>query len=149
MAWPARTWVTAELVTATIMNAYLRDPIAQLQTKGIAFGIGDVHGDIIPTGPAQSGFVVPWTCNVIAWYIIGDAVGSIVVDILKSTFAAAPPTVSIAGTELPTLAAVIKQSDVVLSTWTPLLNQGDVIKPSVVSCSGIRQVTITLLASLA
>lgn len=150
MSWPARTWVTAELVTATIMNAYVRDPIAQLQTKAIGFGIGDIHGDVIPTGPAFSGFAFPWTCNIIGWYIFGDnAGGSTVVDIYKSTFAAAPPTVSIAGSEKPTLTASVKGQDLVLTTWTPAINQGDIIKANVDSNSLNKQVSITLLAALA
>lgn len=149
MAWPARTWVTAELVTATIMNAYVRDPIAQLQTKAIGIGIGDTHGDVIPTGSAFAGFAVPWNCTIIGWNMICEPSGSIVVDIYKSTFAAAPPTISIAGSEKPSIVAGIKAQDLALSTWSPTINAGDFIKGNVDSVTGVKQTTVTLLALLA
>lgn len=138
-----RTWVTAELVTATLMNAYLRDPLIALQVGAIAGGFGDAAGDVITTG-VKTYLRVPYACTIAAWSIISDVVGSIVVDVWKSSWAAAKPTVAntIAGTEKPTLAAQEKNQDLVLSSWTPDLNAGDVLALKVDSCSGIHQATL-------
>jgi hypothetical protein len=140
-----RTWVTAELVTATIMNAYLRDPLVALQVGAIAGGFGDASGDIIATG-VKTYLRVPYACTIAAWTILSDVAGSIVIDVWKSSYAAAPPTVAntIAGTEKPTLAAQQKNQDLVLTSWTPGLNAGDILAFKVDSCSGLHQATLVL-----
>ena len=152
MSWPARTWVTAELVTATIMNAYVRDPMAQLQLKSIIFGVGDINGDVIPTGQAFSGFEIPFTGTILGWTMTGDnAGGSTVMDVWRSSYAAGPPTVAntIAGSEKPTLATSKKGQDLVLTTWNTSVNAGDLLIANVDSNSLNKQVTVTLRVALA
>lgn len=152
MSWPARTWVTAELVTATIMNAFLRDPLAQLQQRTIVAGFGDVLGDVIATG-VKAYLEVPFTCTIVGWTLVADQVGSLVIDVWKDTYAAFPPTVadSIAGTEKPTLSAAQKNQDLVLTTWAGggAMNLGDVLAFKVDSAASVRQATLSLRALLA
>lgn len=150
MSWPATTWVTGELVTATKMNAYVRDPIAQMQSRAIAFGIGDASGDVIAVG-SKGSIEVPFACTIAGWTILAEQVGSIVIDVWKTSYAAAPPTVAntIAGSEKPTLSAANKNQDLVLTTWTPGINAGDVLKFNVDSVTTIKQATVTLRALLA
>lgn len=150
MSWPARTWVTAELVTATLMNAYLRDPMAQLQQRTIVGGFGDALGDVIQPG-VKTYLEVPFTCNIVGWTLLADQVGSLVIDVWKDTYAAFPPTVAdtIAGSEKPTLSGVQKNQDLVLTTWTLGLNLGDVLAFKVDSATSVRQATLSLRALLA
>jgi hypothetical protein len=150
MSWPARTWVTAELVTATIMNAFVRDPIAQMQTRAIAVGFGDAAGDVISTG-IKTFIEVPFAATVIGWTLLADVVGSMVIDVWKDSYANYPPTVAdtIAGTEKPTLSAAQKNQDLTLTTWTTPLNLGDILGFKVDSCSGIHQATLIIRALLA
>src|SRR6266850_1537158 len=108
MAWPARTWVTAELVTATLMNAYLRDPMAQLQLRSLVWGFGDALGDVILTGPKGS-MEVPFTGTIVGWTLLAEQSGSMVIDVWKTSFAGAQPTVAntITGSEKPTLSSAL------------------------------------------
>lgn len=148
MTWPARTWTTAELVTASIMNSYVRDPLTDLSKRSCTVGIGDPIGPVLSTG-YKTYVPVPFLCNVTGWEIYADVSGSIVVDITKSTYAGFPPTSSIAGTEKPTLSAAQKNQDLTLSTWTPLIAAGSVLGFEVESCTGIHGVSVTLRLEMA
>lgn len=150
MSWPSKTWVTAELVTATLMNAYIRDPLVQLQQRTIVGGFGDVLGDVIQPG-VKTYLEVPFTCTVIGWTLLADQVGSLVIDVWKDTYLNFPPTVAdtIAGSEKPTLSGVQKNQDLVLSTWAPALNLGDVLAFKVDSATTVRQATLSLRVLLA
>lgn len=140
-----RTWVTAELVTATIMNAHVRDPLTAIQQGAIAFGIGDASGDVITTGPKGS-IEVPYACSIVGWTLLADVSGSIVIDVWKDSYVNYPPTVAdtIAGTQKPTISAATKGQNLTLSSWTPALNAGDILRFNVDSCSGIHQASLTL-----
>lgn len=150
MSWGARTWTTAELVTASIMNSYVRDPLTDLQKRVISISIGDPIGPVLSTG-VKAYVEVPFACNVVGWTLLADAVGSIVIDVWKDTFGAFPPTVAdtITGSEKPTLAAVQKNQDLTLTTWTTLIPAGSILAIKIDSCSGIRQAALTLRAELA
>jgi hypothetical protein len=149
MTWPARTWVTAELVTATIMNAYIRDPMTQVRSRAVVFGFGDTNGDIILTG--VKGYVeLPFSGTFSGWTLLGDAAGSMVIDVWRRAYATSPPTVAdtIAGSELPTLTSQQKNQDLALSTWNLSFTAGDILGFNVNSCSGIKQATLTLRTDL-
>ena len=147
MSWPARVWVTAELVTATIMNAYVRDPFAQLQVRAIPVAFGDAAGDVITTGPKGS-IPVPFPCTITGWTLLAEQVGSIVIDVWKDTYANFKPTVAdtIAGTEKPTLAAADKNQDLNLTTWTTSIAAGDILRFNVDSVTSIKQAMLVLHA---
>lgn len=105
----------------------------------------DGGGSAITTG-IKADLVVPYNCTVIGWDILGDASGSIVVDIWKDTYANFPPTVAdtITGTEKPTLSSVAKNQDVALSTWTTTLTRNDILRFNVDSASTVTRVTLSL-----
>lgn len=154
MAAP-RTWVTAELVTATIMNAHVRDMLNAIAvSKAALIGIGDFVGAPITTG-VRAWFRFSFGMRITAWTLLADAVGSIQLDVWRCTFAAFAPGThpvaadSIAGSEKPTLTAVAKNEDNLLTTWTTDINAGDVVAVNVDSTSGvIKQATLTLHGSL-
>lgn len=150
MTWPARTWVAAELVTASIMNSYVRDPFTDLQKRTAVVTIGDPIGPVLSTG-VKFYLPIPFLCNVVGWELYADAVGSIQIDVWKDTYAAFPPTVAdtIAGSEKPTLTAAQKNQDLALTTWTPLIAAGSILAFKIDSCTGIRQVTLALRLELA
>jgi hypothetical protein len=150
MAAP-RTWVTAELVTATIMNGDVRDRFNAIAVaKGLVLGIGDFVGAPITTG-VRGYFEVPFGLRVTGWTLLADAVGSLQLDVWKDTYANFPPTVAdtIAGSEKPLLAAAQKNQDLLLTTWSTDLNAGDIIGINVDSASGvIKQATLTMRGTL-
>lgn len=154
MAVP-RTWVTAELVTATIMNAHVRDMLNAISvSKGALLTVGDFAGAPITTG-VRGWLRFPYAMRVNAWSLLADAVGSIQLDVWRCTFAAFAPGThpvaadSIAGSEKPTLTALAKNEDNLLTTWTTDINAGDVVAVNVDSTSGvIKQASLTLHGTL-
>jgi hypothetical protein len=151
MVWtPPRTWATGELVTASIANTHWRDEFLALsQARGFLFVIGDVNGGVINTG-LKGFFMVPYTCDVTGWTLLGDAVGSIVIDVWRDTYANFPPTVAdtITGSEKPTLTAQIKNQDLSLGTWNRTVNAGDVLAFNVDSAATVKQASLILSAEL-
>jgi hypothetical protein len=142
-----RTWVQGELVTPAHMNQDIRDNIGALAQRGIAIQIGSIGAGEIGTGVALH-LEVPFSCTITGWTLIGDASGSIVIDVWKAPFADFPPLVadSIAGTEKPTLAAAQTNQDLNLTTWDVDVDAGDVLAFNVDSCSGIEQAVLSLRA---
>ena len=105
----------------------------------------DGGGSAITTG--QKGHVVvDFACTVVAWTILADQSGSIVVDVWKDTYANFPPTVAdtITGTEKPTLASVQKNQDTSLTTWTTTIAAGDILASNVDSAATVTRVVVAL-----
>jgi hypothetical protein len=104
----------------------------------------DGGGSTITTG-VKADLFVPYNCTVLGWDILGDAgSGSIVIDVLKSTYAAYPPTASIAGTEKPTLVTQTKNQDITLTSWTTSLTRNDILRFKVDSISSHTRVTLSI-----
>lgn len=146
MTWPARTWTTAELVTASIMNSYVRDPFADLQKRVLGLTIGDPIGPVLSVGP-KARMEVPFACNVTGWTILADQAGSIVIDVWRDSYANYPPTVAdtIAGVEKPSITApALKNQDLTLATWTFAIPAGSILLFNIDSCTAIRQVHLSL-----
>lgn len=150
MAAP-RTWISFELVSASIMNAHVRDMFnAIASSKGLILGIGDFVGAPLTVG-VRGYFYVPFGIRVSSWTLLADAAGDLQLDVWRDTYANFPPTVAdtITGTEKPKLVAQQKNQDVALSSWATDINAGDVVGVNVDSTSGvIKQGTLTLAGSL-
>jgi len=116
------------------------------QTAAGSFGITvDGGGSVIPTG--LRGFVViPYSGTITEWTIIADQSGSSVVDIWKSTYAGAPPTIAntITGSALPTLTTSQKAQSSTLTGWTTSVTTGDVIGFNVNSASTITRLNLSI-----
>lgn len=129
------------------MNAYVRDQQNALSGRAIVIGAGNRLAGDIPTG--LIGYLeVPFALTITGWTLVGDASGSIQIDVWKDTYANFPPTVAdtIAGSEKPLLSSAQKNQDLSLTTWSPDLDAGDILAFNVDSCSGVAQVTLTLRA---
>lgn len=55
MAWPAKTYIDGELMTAAIGNTYWRDPLNDLHAGGIAIASQAANDFIYPTSATQWG----------------------------------------------------------------------------------------------
>lgn len=149
MAWQTpRTWSPGETVTASIMNAHVRDQLNALEPKAIIIGLGSVGGGDIPTG-LQAYIEIPMSLTITGWTLVASEFDSdidLVIDVWKTDFASFPPTVSdtIAGTEKPTLSGEQAAQDLSLSTWDADLDAGDVIAINIDSISLVEQATLTL-----
>lgn len=105
----------------------------------------DGGGSAITTG--QKGHLeIPFACTINGWTLLADQSGSIVIDVWKDTYANYPPTVAdtIAGTEKPTLSAVIKNQDLALTTWTTAVAAGDILAFNVDSVATVTRVTLSI-----
>ena len=101
-------------------------PAFEDDIKGISFTI-DGGGSVITTG-IKGVLVVPFACTITAWYIVGDASGSINVDVNRSVFQATPSYSSIAASAHPLLSSAITNSDTTLTGWTTTLAAQDIIQ---------------------
>lgn len=99
--------------------------------------------NVITTG--QKGWV-EWGFDALitGWTILGDVVGSIVVDVWKDSYGNFQPTVadSIAGTEKPTLTTAIKNQDLSLTSFQTTVVEGDIWAFNVDSVTSVKKVTI-------
>lgn len=146
MAWSSpRSWSAGETVTASLMNAHLRDNLNAISPKVAWVSIGSPDGAVIATG-IKARVWIPFPCKVVGWTILADQSGSIVIDVWKDTYANHPPTVAdtIAGTEKPTLSAAQKNQDLTLTTWTQNIAAGDVLFFKIDSVTSIKQVFLGL-----
>lgn len=102
----------------------------------------DGGGSAITSG-IKADIMVPYNCTVLGWDIVGDASGTIQVDIWKDTYANFPPTVAdtITGTEKPALSSAQKNQDTSLSSWTTSLTRNDWLRINVDSSPAPATVT--------
>lgn len=105
----------------------------------------DGGGSAITTG--LKGFIeIPQGCTINRWSILGDASGSIVIDLWKDTYANAPPTVAdtITAAAKPTVTGAVKGQSSTLTGWTTALAAGDVVAINVDSVATFTRVTLSL-----
>ena len=93
---------------------------------------------------------VDFDCEIQSVTMLADQVGSIVVDIWKTTFALFQTGThpvnadSITAAATPTIAATDKDQDTTLVGWTTTINAGDILRYNVDSCVTIERVTVAL-----
>lgn len=99
-----------------------------------------------PSAAQQFDFRFPWAGTIVKWTLLGDASGSIVIDLWKDTYANAPPTVAdtITASAKPTLSAAAKNESSTLTGWTTSFAAGDVVRGNVDSTSGLTRATLIL-----
>lgn len=128
--------------SARLGNAVATSQVVRTHTINF---IIDGGGSAITTGE-KGPLVVDFACEIEAWTILGDQIGSIVVDIWKDTYANYPPTVAdtITGSEKPTLSSAAKNRDASLTTWTIAIEAGDILIYNVDSAATVTRVTVAL-----
>ena len=111
-----------------------------------SFGVTvDGGGSVITTG--IEGYIqIPYNGTITSWTILADQSGSVVFDVWKDTFSAAPPTVAdtITGSAKPTLSSAVKATSSTLTGWTTSVTAGDIIGFNVDSASTITRVTLVI-----
>ena len=90
--------------------------------------------------------VVPYDCTIKSWSLIGDAAGSAVVDIYKSTWANFPPVVggTITGSEKPTLVTQQTNQLLTLTSWTTSISSGEVLYFTIDSAATITKLHLVI-----
>jgi hypothetical protein len=120
---------------------------AQLQPGVINFVI-DGGGSAITTG-FKGVAMVPFDCTIDRVDVLGNASGSIVVDIWRDTYANHPPVDadSITASAPATLSSAVKSRDSTLTGWTKQLNEDDILAFNVDSAATVTSVTVSLKIS--
>lgn len=113
---------------------------AKIETVKYEFGITvDGAGNALTTG--SKGFrYIQEAGTITGWHLIADQPGDIVFDVQRNS-------VSLAGTEKPTLSTQSENSDLALSTWTTSLVAGDIIEFIIDSASTVTRATLTILVT--
>jgi hypothetical protein len=146
MAWSTpRTWSPGETVTASLMNAQVRDNFNALGSKALILGVGKAGGVELATGVAVY-FEMPISMTITGWTLIASVSGSIVLDVWNDTYANFPPTVAdtITGTEKPTLSSAQINQDLSLTSWDGDIDAGDVLAINIDSVTTIPQFSLSL-----
>ena len=101
----------------------------------------DGGGSVITTG--FKGHIEMPTSTIEAVTLVGDATGSIVVDLKKDTF---PPSgaVSITSATPPTISGADSSQDNTLTGWTTSFTEGELLEISVPSVATFTKVTLSL-----
>ncbi len=115
-----------------------------VRTASIQFVI-DGNGMPVSTG-IKGDITIPFDCTIVGWTLLADVMGSISVELWKSSFAASPPIASgkITGTNPPVLVGQSKNKSTSLATWSPAVTADDVIRVSINSSSTVTRVTLSL-----
>lgn len=107
------------------------------------FGI-DIDGAGNPIVTGIKGYaIIPYNCEILAWYIVADTVGSIEIDVWK---APSIPTGanSICGADRPKLVSAQENQNETLTAWTINVTSGDVVAFNVVSASTVTKVNLII-----
>lgn len=110
--------------------------------KGLSFVI-DGGGSTITTG-IKGVLIVPFACEITAWNVVGDASGSINVDVNRSAWNTTPSYSSIAASAHPALVSAVAAEDTTLTGWTKTLAAQDILQFEVDSVATVKSVTVLL-----
>lgn len=130
-------------------HEYTGDDELNLNKLGGAVGGFDfpINGMGSTITPGQKGHVhIPFPMEIERVTLLADQVGSVVVDIWKSTPAGFPPTDanSITADAPPTITNNDISEDTTLEGWTTTINTHDILAYNVDSCENIERLTVAL-----
>lgn len=119
--------------------------ISTNQRTGSIIVIIDGGGGNITPG-IKCDIPLPFYCTITDVIILGDQVGSVVLDIWKNTYTNFPPigANSITAAAEPTIVNDIKYRDVILSGWNTICAAGDVLRLNLDSVSDFQRLTIAI-----
>lgn len=129
-----------------LLEGFVGSTTARIVTVGIYFS---VNGGGVPVTPGFKGDLpIPFACTITGWTLVASGVGSLEVDIRRTSFDDFPPVEgdSITGSAPPTLDSEDKAKSDVLTGWSEDLNAGDILRMVVVSASGVLSATLMLKA---
>jgi len=138
---PTTVIVTEDNTVVVISDPGLPEAAGAACVTHIIDGVGSA------ISPGLRGSVpIPFDCVIVGWTLVADQVGSIQLDIWKSTYASYPPSVggSIVAAAKPAIVSGVKASSSTLTGWTTAVSAGDILAFNVDSVSTISRVTLSL-----
>lgn len=138
---------------------FLYDSVAQLKQASVITGqagqvgqalvvaenfvFGGPGGNVIQAG-RYGGLRWKGTGTILGWTLYGDANGSVVVDILKATYATYPTVASICGGTPPSISVAFKNQNLAPTGWATSLVDGDWLEFQVSSPTAFTELTLAL-----
>lgn len=127
------------------VNVLIADVVDDIESRLNlrTFGI-TIDGASNPIVTGIKGYaIIPYDCEILAWYIVADTVGSVEIDVWK---AASIPTGanSICGADRPRLVSAQENQNETLTTWTIAVTSSDVVAFNVVSASVVTRVNLII-----
>lgn len=97
------------------------------------------------TAGKKGAIEIPFNCTINRWTITADQVGSVQIDINKSTYSGYPTTTSITASATPAISSAQKAQSSTLTGWTTSISAGDILEFEVDGTpSAITLATISL-----
>lgn len=114
--------------------------VGLLSDLDVTFG----DGVLVPSTAIKTRRIISFAGTIVSATLLADQAGSCAIDILKSTYAGFPTTVSIVASAPPTLATAQKSQDLTLVGWQPRVVAGDVLEFSLTTVATLLRVTLVL-----
>lgn len=112
-------------------------------TRTVNFVLDNGSFDI--TAGSKGYLNIDVTGEIESWTLVSETVGSIVIDIKKTTYSNFPNGfTSIVGSEYPILSSQNKNKDEDLTTWTKRITAGDILDFEVLSCTNVQKCSVFL-----
>lgn len=147
VTWDIPLWqvsiTIAGAMTATDERVFVMSPLSGADNLNLIIGDG-ING--ITTG-IKAWVRIPEKMELLGWYLVADAAGSIVIDIWKEVYASLPATDAdtiTAGAE-PSLVGALTNYSTAMPGWTTTLEAGDWLYFNVDSAVTVKQVTLSLM----
>jgi hypothetical protein len=106
--------------------------------------LGFDGGGATLSSSANMEIVVPFACTILGWTLVADQSGTLVLDVLRSTYAEYPTMSSLCGGSKPSLSSAQKNTDSTVSGWTTALAANDILRLHVDSVTSIQRCTLML-----
>lgn len=124
------------------LSTAIQSWINKLRVVTLTFVI-DGGGAAITTGD-KGDLQIPFAGAIVGWSLLGDAAGSIVVEISKGTYANWPTVSVITASAKPTLVTSRKGTSTTLTGWTTAIAADDVLRIGVNSVTGMQRVVLVV-----
>jgi hypothetical protein len=128
-------------------TAFKLPRIPNFSNTGIGVVGVTIDGGGLTPVTGQQGFVIcPYKGQIVGATLVGDQVGSCVIDVWKALFPTVPTVANtITASALPTLSSAQISRDLTLVGWTVLVQPFDMFGFNLNSVSGLTRITLELL----
>ncbi|HEY4000398.1 MAG TPA: hypothetical protein VGO93_16105 [Candidatus Xenobia bacterium] len=140
------TRITVNITIQRAINTLGGSVVTVYETLGIT-----IDGDgAVPSTGFRAGAIrrVDFNCNITGWTLIGNGVGSAVLDVWVATSLSSVPSMSsansITGGSPPTMSSAQTASSITLTGWTVALAAGDFVGFNLSSISGMTLLMLAL-----
>lgn len=103
-------------------------------------------GGAVPAVGVALDLVIDFDAEIVAWTLLADVAGDLVLDLWKDSYASFPPTIAdtITAAAKPTLSSASSANDTALTGWDTTIAAGETIRLNIDSVATITRATLAL-----